>query len=175
MLLRDVLRATRASAKGYAGLPEMNPLTESDALQEAQLLDLQLDAARGQLGLLFELRMALQLREPNTGVLVARGIRELSWTAPTRSTSPTSWSVGGSKVDNQDGLFRLELGLWPAPGAKLIVIAESAAFIAGHVAGLADAPPDYSDEDAKVRDLVPSWHSTFVPSSAVFVDPGGAS
>ncbi|MFV0462523.1 MAG: hypothetical protein ACK5MP_04905 [Nostocoides sp.] len=81
----------------------MDPLTESDALQEAQLLDVQLDAVREQLALLFELRMALQLREPDTGVLVARGVREFSWTAPPRSSLRTAWSVGGSQVDNRAG------------------------------------------------------------------------
>lgn len=46
--------------------PEMDPLTEVGALQEAQLLGLKFDAVSGVAGLLFELRMALQLRETNT-------------------------------------------------------------------------------------------------------------
>jgi hypothetical protein len=41
--------------------PEMDPLTEEDALREAQLLDVRFDAVRSTLGLLFELRVALQL------------------------------------------------------------------------------------------------------------------
>ncbi len=170
MLVRDVLDATRVSAREYAGLPEMDPLTEGDALQEAQLLDVWLDAARSQVALLFELRMSLQLREPNTGVLVARGVRELAWSAPPRPTSRTAWSVGGSEVDNREGLFRLNLGLWPAPGARLRMIAEAALFVAGDVPGLADVPPDYTGDEAAVSGQLASWDSPFVPSSAVFLD-----
>ena len=95
---RDVLNGTMASFREYAGLPEADPLRESDALQEAQLLDVRLDAVRGQVALLFELRMALQLREPNTGVLVARGVREFGWTAPSRSTQRTAWGVGNWRL-----------------------------------------------------------------------------
>jgi hypothetical protein len=40
--------------------PEMNPLTETDALQEAQLLGVRFDALSLTAGLLFELRIALQ-------------------------------------------------------------------------------------------------------------------
>lgn len=170
MLVRDVLDSTRVSAREYAGLPEMDPLRESGALQEAQLLDVRLDASRGQLALLFELRMALQLREPNTGVLVARGVRAFAWSAPPRSTSRTAWSVGGSHVDHPDGLFRLNLGFWPAPGATLQVIAETALFVAGDVPGLPDAPPDYMEDEAAVSGQLASWDSAFVPSSAVFLD-----
>lgn len=171
MMLQDVLNATRASARKYAGLPEMDPLTEQDALQEAQLLDVRLDAVRGQLGILFELRTALQLREPNTGVLVARGVRQFEWNAPPRATVRTAWSVGGSRVDNRGGLFRLDLGLWPGPGAGLALTAESALFMSGDVQGLSEVPPDYTEDDASASEQVASWGSVFSPSAAVFLDP----
>ncbi|MGZ4617124.1 MAG: hypothetical protein ACXV5Q_00850 [Frankiaceae bacterium] len=158
----------------FAAKPEMDPLTEEDALQEAQLLDVRFDALRSTVALLFELRTALQLREANTGVLVAYGVRELSWTAEPRSTSRTAWAVGGSIPRNEDRLFGLTLGMWP--GAQLELRAESAAFFAGDVPGLDEAPPDYGiDDEATVRTQLAGWHSEFVPVHAVFLDPAPAS
>ncbi|WP_236787662.1 hypothetical protein [Amycolatopsis sp. GM8] len=158
----------------FGSKPEMDPLTEDDALQEAQLLDVRFDALRSTVGLLFELRLALQLREGNTGVLVAQGVRELSWTASPRSTARTAWTVGGSTPRNEDRLFGLELGMWPAPGARLKLVAESAAFLTGNVPGL-DQIPDYiEDDEATIRAGLAGWHSEFVPVHAVFLDPAPA-
>lgn len=157
----------------FAAQPEMDPLTEQGALQEAQLLDVRFDALRSTVGLLFELRLALQLREANTGVLVARGVRELSWTAGPRSTLRTAWTVGGSIPNNENRLFGLTLGMWP--DAQLTLKAESAAFFAGDVPGL-DRIPDYMDDDeATVHAQLAGWHSEFVPVHAVFLDPAPAS
>lgn len=55
------------------------------------------------------------------------------------------------------------------------MIAESAMFVAGTVPGLADAPPDCTDEEENVVEQLASWDSAFMPSSAVFLDPVGAS
>lgn len=167
---------TSASLAGLGARLEMNPLVEDDALQEAQLLEVRLDAVTGQVGVLFELRMALQLREPNTGVLVARGVRHLGWSCPSRETGRTAWSVGGSRVSRQAGLFSLMLGLWPSPGAELELVAESAMFVSGDVPGLEEAPPDYGSEDDLVASgQLASWSSPSVPSSAVFFGSGGFS
>jgi hypothetical protein len=154
----------------YASMPEMDPLTEDDALQEAQLLDIRFDSLRSTAGLLFELRTALQLREANTGVLILRGVRSLKWTSGPRETERTAWTVGGSVVTSTDRLFGLELGLWPAPGAQLTLGAESAAFFAGDVPGL-DRIPDYLDDDEPtIRAQLASWRSAFMLVSAVFLD-----
>lgn len=153
-----------------ASQPEMDPLTEDDALQEAQLLDVRVDTLRSTAALLFELRTALQLREANTGVLIARGVRTLVWSAGPRDTERTAWIVGGSTITSTDRLFGLELGLWPAPGSQLIIAAESAAFFAGDVPGL-DRIPDYLDDDEEtIRTQLASWQSPFEPVSAVFLD-----
>ncbi len=157
-----------------AAQPEMDPLTEDGALQEAQLLDVRFDALRSTVGLLFELRMALQLREANTGVLVARGVRELSWSTGGRSPAPRfAWVVAGSTVGTANRLFELRLtGL--RPGAGLGLVAESAAFFAGDVPGL-DRIPDYiEDDEATIRAQLAGWHSAFTPVHAVFLDPAPA-
>jgi hypothetical protein len=153
----------------FAAQPEMDPLTEEGALQEAQLLDVRFDALRSTVGLLFELRLALQLREANTGVLVARGVRALSWTAGQRSTSRTAWAVGGSIPYNENRLFGLTLGMWP--DAELTLQAESAAFFAGDVPGLVRIPDYMDDDEVTVRAQLAGWHSEFTPVHAVFLDP----
>jgi hypothetical protein len=156
----------------FAAQPEMDPLTEEGALQEAQLVDIRFDALRSTVGLLFELRLALQLREANTGVLVARGVRELSWTAGPRSTGRTAWVVGGSIPHNEDRLFGLKLGMWP--DAQLALRAESAAFFAGDVPGLDPIPNYVDDDEATIRAHLAGWRSEFVPIHAVFLDPAPA-
>jgi hypothetical protein len=170
MTIGDLLRPERRWRE-YASQPEMDPLTEDDALQEAQLLDVRFDTLSSTVGLLFELRSALQLREGNTGVLLARGVRELSWSAGQRPTARTAWTVGGSVTSNAGRLFGLKLGMWPAPGAQLSLVAESASFFAGDVPGL-DRIPDYVDDDeATIRAQLAGWHSEFTPVHAVFLDP----
>jgi hypothetical protein len=155
--------------------PEMDPLTEPNALQEAQLLDVRFDALTLTVGLLFELRMALQLREANTGVLSVRGVRRLSWSGPSRATDLTAWSIGSSVPLAEDGTFTLTLSMWPAPGAQFTVVAKSAAFFAGDVPGLDEVPPDYGAlDDVTVRAALAGWNSEFIPVHAVFLDPAGS-
>jgi hypothetical protein len=170
MRIDDLLRLDRR-LHAYASLPEMDPLTEEDALQEAQLLDVRFDAISGAVAVLFELRLAIQLRESNTGVLVARGVRQLSWEGPARSAALTAWSVGRSTPRTRGELFSLRLEMWPHPGARLLLTAESAAFFAGDVSGLPEAPPDYGPGDRRAIDSeVAGWNSHFEPMSAVFLD-----
>ncbi len=170
IIIEDLLRPD-PRLRRYAAQPEMDPLTEENALQEAQLLDVRFDALRSTVGLLFELRVALQLREGNTGVLVAQGVRQLAWSAGERSTGKTAWTIGGSAPRNKDRLFGLKLAMWPAPGAELNLIAESAAFYVGDVPGLGGVPSYVDDDEATIRAGLAGWHSEFTPVHAVFLDP----
>jgi hypothetical protein len=168
MVIEDLLSAP--DLRRYAAQPEMDPLTEEDALQEAQLLDVRFDVLRSTVGLLFELRTALQLREANTGVLVAHGVREFTWSAAPRSTGKTAWNVVGSVPHVASRLFELDLSIFPK--GRLRLVAEGAEFYVGDAAGLADTPPDYSeDNDATIRAGLAGWHSEFSPMHAVFLDP----
>lgn len=171
MKIDDLLNLAPA-LRQHASLPEMDPLTEEDALQEAQVLDVRFDALAGVAGVLFELRQALKLQEANTGVLVAHGVRKLAWSGPARAGTLTAWSVGSSRPRAEDRLFELSLIMWPHPGARLSLTAESAAFFVGDVPGLPEAPPDYTEGDrTAIGDEVAGWGSSFEPVSAVFLDP----
>jgi hypothetical protein len=171
MTIEDLLRPDE-ELRRYAAKPEMDPLSEQGALQEAQLLDVRFVALKSTVALLFELRTALQLRESNTGVLIARGVRELSWTAGARTTRRTAWTVGGSFPRNERQLFDLTLGMWPQ--AQVRLISESAAFFSGDVPGL-DRIPDYGDDDENTIDAnIARWTSRFIPNHAVFLDAAPA-
>lgn len=171
MNIADLLRLEPGLRK-YASLPEMDPLTEEDALQEAQVIDVRFDVLSGVVGIIFELRQALQLQETNTGVLVARNVHELAWSGPERTAALTAWSVGSSVPTAKGRLFGLSLVMWLPPGVRLMLTAESAAFFLGDVPGLSAAPPDYTELDrAAVAAELAGWDSQFEPVSAVFLDP----
>lgn len=159
---------TSGAPRQYGAQLEMDPLTEEDALLEAQLLDVRFDALRCTLALLFELRLALQLREGNTGVLVAHGVRRCSWVADSRPTALTAWNVAGSTPRVANQLLTLTLAM--SPHSELELVAESAAFYVGDVPGLAEMP-DYSssDEDALNAGLA-TFSSLFRPIHAVFLE-----
>jgi hypothetical protein len=141
MTIEDLLRDTLAGAE--LAMPAMDPLREADALQEAQLLDMRIAAATSTVGLLFEMRTALQLREGNAAVLVGYQARALDWSVAPRQ-GMTAWTVVGSQPSNEG----LTLDFYPA--ARLRLAAERAAFFIVNVHGIGDAPPDYMNDSAAV-------------------------
>lgn len=168
-MIIDELLSGGQGLRQFAAQPEMDPLTEEDALQEAQILELRLDAVRSRVGVLFELRTALQLREGNTGVLVANGVRSIAWEAAPRATRRTAWNVVGSVPNNVHGLLDLVLSMWPE--GRLHLIAEDAAFFVGNVPDLQDAPPSYVESDDDTLHFgIAGWGSAFVPVHAVFLN-----
>jgi hypothetical protein len=149
---------------------EMDPLAESDALQEAQLLDVRVHALSSTVGLLFELRTALQFREGNAAVLVAHDVRALTWLAEPRPTPLTAWTVISSEPKPDDGIFNLRLEFWPH--SQLDLTAAAADFYIINVPDLDEAPPDYSDNDGTIiRTKLPGWDYSFSPVHAVHFDP----
>lgn len=144
--------------------PETDPLIEEDALYEAQLLDVRYNALRMTAALLIELRTTLEFPEGDTGVLIARRARQLSWTSETRATERTAWTVVGSSIGRTDGEFHLRL--YTMPNALLELHARSATFMVGAVPGLPKVIPDYQDSDETVRAGLPTWGSKFAAVQA---------
>ncbi len=107
--------------RSYAAMPEMDALTEEGALQEAALVDVRFDVVESTLGLLFDLRLALQLRMGNAGILIGREASACMawWPAPLardRGLDPTT------------RLGHLSLRLGFAPDAELLLETASAEF-----------------------------------------------
>lgn len=150
--------------------PEMNPLLEADALQEAQLLDLRVHALSSTVGLLFELRTALQLREGNAAVLVVQGVREFTWVAEPRPSGFTAWNIVSSEPKSDGQTFGLTLDCMPH--SQLRLVAANASFYVIEVPGLGEDPPDYSgDDEVMIRTRLVSWGSSFSPIQAAHFDP----
>ena len=166
MRLRDLLTGDVLGAE--VGSPEMDPLTEKDALQEARLNEVIFDAATRRAGLLVDLRGSLQLRMAYTGLLVLGGVEDLSWSSEQRRTARTAWNVVGSLPVNENGLINLMLFF--LPDAELTVVARSAAFYAGDVPGLPEIPPDFADSDEVVAAGMASVDSPFEPTQATFIE-----
>src|SRR4051794_21274053 len=167
MLIEELLRAS--ADRDPAVHADIDPLRDSDALQESQLLDVRFDAVSSTIGILLELRTALQMIEGNTAVLVARGVREFAWSAGSRSTDRTAWNVVGSESRIVGQLITLEFDFVPNAGTRLV--AETAAFYAGDVASLAEQLPDYQmDDDATIQANLASWRSSFSLRWATFLD-----
>ena len=167
MRLRDLLTGDVRGA--LVGSPEMDPLTEQDALQEARLNELIFDAVTRRVGLLFDLRGSLQLRMAHTGLLVLNGVEGLTWNSEQRRTTRTAWNVVGSLPVNEDGVINLKLFFFP--DAELTVVARSAVFYAGNVPGLPDTPPDFADSDEAVAAGMASMDSLFEPTQITLIEP----
>jgi hypothetical protein len=167
MTPRELLSGTWVTA--MVGSPEMDPLTEKDALVSAPLVEAVFDAVNRRVGLLFDLRVAEQLRMADTGLIVVGGVEAFQWRAVRRSTSRTSWNVDASVPSSDDGVVSLRLIFFP--GAELTVVARSAAFFAGNVPGLPDTLPDFAGSDAEVAAGMTSMDSPFEPTQATFIGP----
>ena len=158
----------------FGVMPESDPLTEPDALQEAVLVDVRFNSVVNSVGLLFDLRNALQFQAPDAmvAVLIARGLRSLSWPIELDGR-PRSWMVAlSSELDPSAGTFRFRLGFVSQPW--LTLESGGAEFFVGEMDGVDAAPPDYGeDDDVTVRLGMPSWESRFAPSAATFLDPQG--
>lgn len=156
--------------RAYAAMPEMDALTEADALQEADLVDVRVDVTRSLVGLLFDLRSALQFRMANTAVLIGHDVHQFEWSgdmSPTRGRM--AHYVMSSRPDNREDRFSIAIGCLQT--CKLELAAASAEFFVGDIPDLPEAPPDYGRADeATIRAGIPGWGSRFEPGWATFVD-----
>lgn len=154
----------------YASMPEADALTERGTLQEAALVDVRFDATSGSVGLLFDLRGAIQLRDASVALLIARGVSRFEWVNE-RSRSGKTWhAVTGSIPENSEGRFSLLLGF--ASDAELRLEADGADFYVGDIAGMDCVPPDFvEDDDETIRAGMPNWTRTFGLTGATFLDP----
>ena len=118
---------------------------------------------------MFDLRIALQLRTANSGVLVADRVHDLRWSEEPRLTDKTARNIVSSRPRCNDRLLHLRLGMYP--DAVLELVAESAAFYVGDVPGLEIIPNYIENDEATIRAQLAGWHSTFTPVHATFLAP----
>ncbi|MGW9269755.1 hypothetical protein [Microbacterium sp. NPDC055599] len=150
--LGELLSAETAGAAEH----ESPHVRDEDAFLEAQVNAVLFDAITATLGILCDLRTALQLDETNTGLLVLRGVGLLEWSGVT-DRHRTSWKVVGSSARSLDAGLELHLAL--TPGADLRVRGRSAVFHSLDVAALGEIPDFGSHTDQEVRSMSPRWDS----------------
>ncbi|MBB5866624.1 hypothetical protein F4553_000003 [Allocatelliglobosispora scoriae] len=144
---------------GFVDMRTDDPLRQPDALLEAQLLDVRFEALTSTASLLFDLRTAMQIDDGNTGVLLARGLREIEWSGEIRSTARTAWNVVGSDCSRSGESVVLRIGFLPS--ARIRIMASRFEFYVGDVAELLEQLPDYGeDDDNAIRQNLPSWDSS---------------
>lgn len=148
------------------GSSESNPLVEHGLLDEAQLLDVRFDAITQTAGLIFALRSALEFTRSNTAVLVARGVRNFSWSGPPGANTLTAWSVASWSPSSGQAMINIEISLWPAPGGLIHLAAERTEFYSGDVADL-DGGLDYEGlQRIQLTGAIPDWESCFEVADA---------
>lgn len=156
----------------FAGMPEMDAITDRDALQEADLVDVRLTAVGGWLAVLFDLRTSLQFRLANTAVLVMRGVQRVDLVLGESGEHRSAHYVMTSVPAVRGALFSVELVC--LNGWRLSSAATAAEFYVGDVAGLPPTPPNFMEHDERVVQAgMPSFESEFEPGWATFLEPRG--
>lgn len=154
---------TEVVSGGTAGHPcgdiEADALRLEGALQEAALVDVQIDYVRGLARLLFDCRGALQIRESNTAVVVIRNVTSGSWDITARG--PRIWhAVVGWEPVAQKAAFSARVYL--APDGELQIHGQGAELWLGDTSEAEGAPPNYvTATDEEIRHGTPSWTSAF--------------
>ncbi|WP_136023614.1 hypothetical protein [Microbacterium sp. K27] len=133
-------------------------LEEDDALLEAQVIDVRLDAINSTVGILIDLRTSLQLAESNTGVLVVDSVTRLQWAAGTTLSGRTAWTVVGSEIRSIGKGVEILLRLHP--NCELTVRGVSAVLHAVEVPDLDMIPDLLSDTDDEIQRMTANWEST---------------
>lgn len=165
MIIEDLLNSPER--RSLAAMPEADALVEPDALLEAALLDIKMDATTSSVWLLFDCRGAIQLEMGNTAVVVIRGVTGFQWRTEPRAQRTWRAIMGWQPATSEDG-FSCTADL--TSGSSLQVSGSGAEFYVGDIPGGDDPPPDFtSATDAEIRAGLASWASEFEVVHASFV------
>ena len=160
---------------GLPGKAEENPFFVEEVFEDAQILDVRVDALRLVVGVLFELRsgtlpMYVGDESINCGALILRRATDLRWTSDlTAKEGNYAWPVYRVLTQLEGGRFELGLEMGVIEGMTLNFTALKAEFYAGVIPTLTDGIPDYT-EHKNVTGLVAGWGMDFVPTLGWYVD-----
>ena len=160
---------------GLPGKAEENPFFVEEVFEDAQILDVRIDALRLVVGVLFELRsgvlpMYVGDESINCGALILRRATDLHWwSALTEDDDNYAWPVHTVLARIEGGCFKLGLQMGVIEGMRLNLTALKAEFYAGIIPMLTDGIPSYTDHK-NVTGLVAGWDMEFVPMLGWYVD-----
>lgn len=166
MMISEFLTNSRRF-EGY-DLPEMDALTEPEALDEAALIDMRFNAVDSSAWLLFDCRGALQVRAGNTAIVVLKSIRTLEWKCS--QPKPRAWRyVLGWESASHGSVLQVKFFADDTGEFRATCLAGE--FHVGDIPGGDEAPPDFvSATDEEVREGLAQWSSPFTPIRASFLD-----
>ncbi|MEN0133862.1 MAG: hypothetical protein AAGC80_01870 [Rhodococcus sp. (in: high G+C Gram-positive bacteria)] len=140
------------------GSTNWDPLRIDDLLQECALLDVRHFASSSVVGLLLDLRTALQLDVGNTALVVVGGISSYSWASDTTDADTMMRTVVGSHPTLSDTEYELEVTC--SPRSTLRLKGKWASFFEGNVRSIGESQPDLtSDDAATLVSGFPNWQS----------------
>lgn len=148
---------------------EVDALRCPGALEDSALLDVRISGVWPRAWLLFDCKGALDVRQGNTAVLVAHGLRTISWKSDGDPPGRLNRAVGIWQPTVGNSEWHLQVSLWR--NVTLELTARSAEFYVGNVPGGDDPPPDFGTAtDDEIRAGLADWSSEFEPEYATFVD-----
>jgi hypothetical protein len=148
--------------------PECDAFSDVDALTEASLLDVRMDLINSTVGLMFDCRGALQIRQGNVAVVVIRGVSSCEWASVPRDGR--SWRAVMA-WQPQVSMTSLTVAASVEPAGRLRVVGTAGEFYVGSTPGGDAPPPDYTTaSDAEVRAGMPHWCSDVNVLGATFVE-----
>lgn len=136
----------------------IDPLRDRGALDEAQVLDIRVDALSSVVGILLEMRTA-SLPHFTTGLLVVTGVTEFHWAGLAPRHPRTAWTITGWEIDRLPNGYRWSGDFFTSPDAHVSVSGLHGWFVGGNVPGISDAPPSYGEPDAHVLANIARWSS----------------
>lgn len=140
------------------GTTDWDPLRIEDMMQECALLDVRHFASSSALGLLLDLRTALQLDVGNTALVVIGGISSYSWVSDTAEADTMMRTVVGSYPTLTDTEYKLEVTC--SPRSAFHATGKWASFYEGNVRSIGESQPDLtSDDPASLASGFPNWQS----------------
>lgn len=156
MIINDFFYAQWSSFQDLPR-PEVDPLVESDALLEAQFIGMKVNGDVGRCGLIVDLRTALQIRRPNTAIIVADKVQEARWEMDPISAK-TVWNIVASTTARGGSGYTFTA--WTHPSGEVRVTARRLAYFGLSGQGLMDVPPDLSsDPEHVIRAGFADWES----------------
>ncbi|WCN03932.1 hypothetical protein [Streptomyces sp. M92] len=135
-----------------------DPLREPDALQDVGLLDCRMCPLTGRVGLLLDMRTALQYRTGNAALLTVRGLASFEWSEEPLERELLNFAITSSTPSASRKGVRMELALFP--DGLLSVAGKAAEFHLLDAEGVPETIPDYTERRlSDVRAGLPWWDS----------------
>lgn len=156
-----------STRRSFSAVPEMNALTEFDALIEASIIKMHFDYVLRTVWYIIDCKGALEIRAGNTALLAIHDIERFSWRNQVERSPRLNWTILDWRPIASPSNW--QLNAMTLPSGDLELVGKSAEFFVGDVPGCDDAPPDFTTStDQEIFEGLADWSSEFEPIYASF-------